>query len=282
MELDLEARLMGEALILNRSQNPKLGDFHELNDLNEQLEVRNHENEYLGPTIEEGEVIDEPMIDIVEIRHDNRIVEKIDEYPSFCNYDRKIHINCAYNLQFYCMIGYEHFWRIWMLTEKDIGDVIFGKLFCKDAGVEARWFDVFITIHNGNDNVTYQMAQSHPRKFAPISKAERFLQRSLELGPEYIRDEKMFEWLTRGHDSIRIIFMDTAYGRRGIRRIGNCEYAFSCEDLALIRRISFPGYGVLYHSNKAAEAYTHGRNDGIDICVQTHPHSSLTKGYDEE
>ncbi|GKE21295.1 hypothetical protein Tco_1432807 [Tanacetum coccineum] len=39
--------------------------------------------------------------------------------------------------------------------------------------------------------------------------------------------------------------MDTAYGRRWILRIGNCEYAFSCEDLALIRRISFPGYGVL-------------------------------------
>ncbi|GJY56399.1 hypothetical protein Tco_0455514 [Tanacetum coccineum] len=42
-----------------------------------------------------------------------------------------------------------------------------------------------------------------------------------------------------------VIFMDTTYGRRWIRRIGNCEYAFSCEDLALIRRISFPGYGVL-------------------------------------
>ncbi|GJS15013.1 putative reverse transcriptase domain-containing protein [Tanacetum coccineum] len=39
--------------------------------------------------------------------------------------------------------------------------------------------------------------------------------------------------------------MDTTYGRRCIRRIGNCEYAFSCEDLALIRRISFPGYGEL-------------------------------------
>ncbi|GKE31820.1 hypothetical protein Tco_1451142, partial [Tanacetum coccineum] len=32
---------------------------------------------------------------------------------------------------------------------------------------------------------------------------------------------------------------------RCICRIGNCEYEFSCEDLALIRRISFPGYGVL-------------------------------------
>ncbi|GJS30158.1 putative reverse transcriptase domain-containing protein [Tanacetum coccineum] len=45
-----------------------------------------------------------------------------------------------------------------------------------------------------------------------------------------------------------LIFMDTAYGRRWIRRIGNCEYAFSCEDLALIRRISFPGYGVLFRN----------------------------------
>ncbi|GJS60796.1 hypothetical protein Tco_0655580 [Tanacetum coccineum] len=42
-----------------------------------------------------------------------------------------------------------------------------------------------------------------------------------------------------------VIFMDMAYGRRWIRNIRNYEYAFSCEDLALIRRISFPGYGVL-------------------------------------
>ncbi|GJS32512.1 retrotransposon-related protein [Tanacetum coccineum] len=35
------------------------------------------------------------------------------------------------------------------------------------------------------------------------------------------------------------IQLDTAYGRRVIRRIGNYLYAFSCEELALIRRISF-------------------------------------------
>ncbi|GJZ44258.1 hypothetical protein Tco_0591513 [Tanacetum coccineum] len=33
--------------------------------------------------------------------------------------------------------------------------------------------------------------------------------------------------------------LDTAYSRGVIRRIGNCLYAFSCEELALIRRISF-------------------------------------------
>ncbi|GJQ90623.1 hypothetical protein Tco_0001762 [Tanacetum coccineum] len=41
------------------------------------------------------------------------------------------------------------------------------------------------------------------------------------------------------------IQLDTAYGKRVIRRIGNCLYAFSCEELALIHRISFVGYGIL-------------------------------------
>ncbi|GKA75429.1 hypothetical protein Tco_0781807 [Tanacetum coccineum] len=42
MQLDLEARLMGEALILNRSQDPDFRDFIKLNDLNEPLELRRH------------------------------------------------------------------------------------------------------------------------------------------------------------------------------------------------------------------------------------------------
>ncbi|GKE58223.1 hypothetical protein Tco_1497408, partial [Tanacetum coccineum] len=40
MKLDLEARLMGEALVLDRSQDPEFGDFLKLNDLNEPLELR--------------------------------------------------------------------------------------------------------------------------------------------------------------------------------------------------------------------------------------------------
>ncbi|GJY92719.1 two-component response regulator-like APRR2 isoform X1 [Tanacetum coccineum] len=78
MELDLEARLMGEALILNRLEDPEFRDFIELNDLNEPLELRNHEIEDLGPTIEEGEVIHEPKVDIVQTRDDDIIVENID------------------------------------------------------------------------------------------------------------------------------------------------------------------------------------------------------------
>ncbi|GJS09550.1 hypothetical protein Tco_0366346 [Tanacetum coccineum] len=42
-----------------------------------------------------------------------------------------------------------------------------------------------------------------------------------------------------------VIFMDTAYGRSQIRRIGNWPNAFSCEVQALIRRISFVGYSSI-------------------------------------
>ncbi|GKF01768.1 hypothetical protein Tco_0028691, partial [Tanacetum coccineum] len=55
MELDLEARLMGETLVLNRSLDPLYGDYIELNDLNVPLELRRDQVEDLMPTIEQGE-----------------------------------------------------------------------------------------------------------------------------------------------------------------------------------------------------------------------------------
>nr|GFC68661.1 hypothetical protein [Tanacetum cinerariifolium] len=58
IDLDLEARLMGEALILNRSLDPEFGDFIELNNLNEPLELRWNQVNDLGRTREEGEIID--------------------------------------------------------------------------------------------------------------------------------------------------------------------------------------------------------------------------------
>ncbi|GJR78246.1 reverse transcriptase domain-containing protein [Tanacetum coccineum] len=53
MDLDLEARLMGETLILNRSFDPLYGDYIELNDLNEPQELRRNRVDDLEPTIEE-------------------------------------------------------------------------------------------------------------------------------------------------------------------------------------------------------------------------------------
>ncbi|GJV18372.1 ribonuclease H-like domain, reverse transcriptase, RNA-dependent DNA polymerase [Tanacetum coccineum] len=53
--------------------------------------------------------------------------------------------------------------------DKDMSDAIVGKPFYREVCVEARRFDGFITIYNG---------------------------------PEYIKDEKMVKWLTRGHVSM--------------------------------------------------------------------------------
>ncbi|GJW81834.1 homeodomain-like protein [Tanacetum coccineum] len=291
MELDLEARLMRETLVLNRSLDSSYGDYIKLNDLNVPLELRRDQVDDLMPTIKEGEVINEPMIDIIKTRNN----ESFDEYPSLCDFDRKIHIDYAYNLRFSCMIGFKHvnanFFPILSVNmmsrefynsitkdkveykgqnivgafmnvpifvgkfsfvthfavvenmdgyrDQDMGDVIVGEPFCKASYVEARRFDGIITIHNGNDNVTYQMAQSHPRfkhlsiaqcnKIKPLlkvsihdklngvshphQKLKSFYKEVLNLGPEYIQDAKMEEWLTYGHVSPYDIFqfMDTAY-----------------------------------------------------------------------
>ncbi|GJW65164.1 hypothetical protein Tco_0117048 [Tanacetum coccineum] len=97
------------------------------------------------PEIEECEIIDEPKVDF---RHDYEIVERIDEYPSFCDYDRKIHFAIVENIDAY--------------RDKAMGDVIVRKPFCRVACVEAKRIDGFITIRDGNDSVTYQMVRSHP------------------------------------------------------------------------------------------------------------------------
>ncbi|GJX23176.1 hypothetical protein Tco_0227621 [Tanacetum coccineum] len=112
MELYLEARLMGETLVLNRSLDPLNGDYIELNDLNVPLELRRDQVDDLMPTIEEG----------------GGILEDMDAYRN-----------------------------------EGMGDVIFGKPFLREVGINAKRFEGMITIHNGNEEVTYQMVRSHPR-----------------------------------------------------------------------------------------------------------------------
>ncbi|GJX86027.1 putative reverse transcriptase domain-containing protein [Tanacetum coccineum] len=101
MELDLEARLMGETLVLNRSLDPFLEDYIELNDLNEPIELRRNQGDDLMPTIKEGEVIEE-----FRTRDEDLDIE-INDYPSYCEDDKKIRIDYAHNLNFSCMIGFE-------------------------------------------------------------------------------------------------------------------------------------------------------------------------------
>ncbi|GJX33075.1 putative reverse transcriptase domain-containing protein [Tanacetum coccineum] len=102
MELDLEARLIGETLVLNRSLDPFFGYYIELNDLNVPLELRRDQVDDLMPTIKEGEEVEE-----FRARNDARMVSKIFRYPSNCDHDKKIRIDCAHNLKFSCMFGFE-------------------------------------------------------------------------------------------------------------------------------------------------------------------------------
>ncbi|GJU47480.1 putative reverse transcriptase domain-containing protein [Tanacetum coccineum] len=87
MKLDLEARLMGETLVINRSLDPFFEDYIELNDLNEPFELRRNQENDLMPTIEEGEVIEEFRT------RDDELDAEIDDYPNYCDYDKKIHID---------------------------------------------------------------------------------------------------------------------------------------------------------------------------------------------
>nr|GEW83320.1 hypothetical protein [Tanacetum cinerariifolium] len=70
------------------------------------LELRRNQVDDLEPTIKEDEVINKPMIDIVKAR--SGFIGGLNDYPSECDFDRRIHIDCAYNLQFSCMIGFEY------------------------------------------------------------------------------------------------------------------------------------------------------------------------------
>ncbi|GKD17153.1 hypothetical protein Tco_1206311 [Tanacetum coccineum] len=155
LKLDLEARLIGETLMLNRSLDPLNGDYIELNNLNVPMELRRDYDDDLMPTIEEGEVVEE-----FRARNDARMVSEIIGYPSDFDYDKKIRIDYAYNLKFSCMIVLED---IDDYRDEEMGDVVFGEPFLREVGIKARRFDGMITIYNGNDEVTYQMVRSHLR-----------------------------------------------------------------------------------------------------------------------
>ncbi|GJW87725.1 hypothetical protein Tco_0163065 [Tanacetum coccineum] len=147
--------MLQETLVLNRSLDPLFGDYIELSDLNVPLELRRDQVDDLMPTIEEGEVFDE-----FRARNDARMVSEIFGYPSDCDHDRKIHIDCAHNLKFACMIVLED---MDAYRDEGMGDVIFGEPFLREVGTNARRFEGMITIYNGNEEVTYQMVRSHLR-----------------------------------------------------------------------------------------------------------------------
>ncbi|GJV13246.1 putative reverse transcriptase domain-containing protein [Tanacetum coccineum] len=183
MELDLEARLMEETLVLNRSLDPFLEYYIELNDLNEPFELRRNQGDDLMPTIEEGEVIEEFRT------RDEDLDIGIDDYPILEDID---------------VIGMMDL----------MGDVMFERTnSLREVRIKAKCFKGIITLYNGDDEVTYQMVRSHSRfknhmneqcnKIPPLlkisekdmkdgishvyQKLKGFYKGVLNLGPNYIR-----------------------------------------------------------------------------------------------
>ncbi|GJZ30955.1 DNA-directed DNA polymerase [Tanacetum coccineum] len=134
MELDLEARLMGETLVLNRSLDPFLEDYIKLNDLNEPFELKRNQGDDLMPTIEEGKVIEE-----FRTRGED-LDTGIDDYPSYCDDDKKIHTDFLEDMDAY--------------RDNEIGDITFGEAFLREVGIKTKRFEGIITLYNGNNEVT--------------------------------------------------------------------------------------------------------------------------------
>ncbi|GKC27266.1 hypothetical protein Tco_1034560, partial [Tanacetum coccineum] len=183
--------------------------------------LRRDQVDDLMSTIKEGEVIEE-----FRARNDARMVSKVFRYLCDCDHDKKIHIDCAHSLKFSCMIDFVVLEDMDAYRDERMGDVIFGEPFLREVGINAKWFKGMIT--NGNEEVTYQMVRSHLRfkhhtnehcnKIPPLLKVSEedkmngishsyqklkgFYKGVLNLGPEYVRDVKMKEWLILGHISI--------------------------------------------------------------------------------
>ncbi|GJU79595.1 hypothetical protein Tco_1281960 [Tanacetum coccineum] len=188
------------ALIMPLSLDPLNRDYIELNDLNVPIELRRDQVDDLMPTIKEGGLVEE-----FRARNDARMISDIIGYPS----EQVLEDVDDYR-------------------DEGMGDVIFGEPFLREVRINARRFDEMITIYNGNDEVTYQMVRSHPRikhhtneqcnntspllKVSdkdkmngishPYQKLKGFYKGVSNLGPEFVRDLSMEEYLTCGHISV--------------------------------------------------------------------------------
>ncbi|GKC67872.1 hypothetical protein Tco_1100470 [Tanacetum coccineum] len=110
---------------------------------------RRNQGDDLMPTIKEGEVIEEFRT------RDDELNIGIDDYPSYCDYDKKIHIDL--------MTDFVVLENIDDYRDEGMGDVIFGEPFLREVGIKTKRFEGIITLYNGDDEVTYQMVRSHLR-----------------------------------------------------------------------------------------------------------------------
>ncbi|GJU47599.1 gag-pol polyprotein [Tanacetum coccineum] len=117
------------ALVLNRSLDPFFEDYIELNDLNVPLELRRDQVDDLMPTIAKSER------SMIRRLYDCAYLLEVllhDRFPVLEDMDD------------YCVEGR------WAMLD-------FWRTFFREVRINAKWFEGMITIHNGNDEVTYQM-----------------------------------------------------------------------------------------------------------------------------
>ncbi|GJT70913.1 hypothetical protein Tco_1030199 [Tanacetum coccineum] len=93
-------------------------DYIELNDLNEPFELRRNQGDDLMPTIEDGEVIEEFR------PRDENLDTGIDDYPSYCDDDKKIHIDFLEDMDAY--------------RDNEMGDIIFGEPFLREVRIKTK------------------------------------------------------------------------------------------------------------------------------------------------
>ncbi|GJS82827.1 hypothetical protein Tco_0749368 [Tanacetum coccineum] len=128
-ELDLEARLMGESLVINRSLDPLNRDYIELNDLNEPFELRGNQGDDLMPTIEEGEVIEEFRT------RDKDLDTGIEDYPRALM-NVPIFVGTFSVVTDFAVLEDMNAYR-----DEGMGDVIVCEPFFREVGIKARRFD---------------------------------------------------------------------------------------------------------------------------------------------
>ncbi|GKD28009.1 hypothetical protein Tco_1234223 [Tanacetum coccineum] len=178
MELDLEARLMGDTLVINRSLDPLNGDHIELNDLNVPLELKRNQVDDLMP-IKEGEVIEE-----FRTRNDELDTE-IDDYPNKIVYKGNSVIGALMNVPIFV----ETFSYVTDFVVLENMDAYRDEV----MGDQCNKIPPLLKLSNDDR----KNGISHP-----YQKLKGFYKGVLNLGPNYIQDARMKEWLTRGHISV--------------------------------------------------------------------------------
>jgi hypothetical protein len=109
--------------------------------------------------------------------------------------------------------------------DKEMGDVIVGKPFCREITINAKRFEGRITFQSGSDVITFMMPRTHPSfkhatnkycyKFSPFlyvddkdeqneikypyQKMKTFYEGVLKMGPEYVHDNLVSKYIMKWH-----------------------------------------------------------------------------------